>query len=248
MRHIVALSGGKDSTAMAVRLAESEPRDYEFAITPTGRELPDVQEHWQRLECLLGKALVKVPAPTLVELIVKQMALPNWRMRWCTRLVKIEPFISYAQSAAPATCYVGIRADEVTGDDPREGTDWRGVEGVSQDLPLVRWGWGLPKIRSYLSEKGIVIPPRTDCDFCFFQRLAEWWRLWRDHIDRYLEAEGYELLTGHTFRSDSRDSWPASLFEMRRLFERGMVPKGAAQLDIPMEISERPTMCAWCAR
>jgi tRNA(Ile)-lysidine synthase TilS/MesJ len=35
MRHIVALSGGKDSTAMALRLAEVEPLDYEFVITPT---------------------------------------------------------------------------------------------------------------------------------------------------------------------------------------------------------------------
>ncbi len=44
-RHIIALSGGKDSTAMALRLAKVEPRDYEYVITPTGDELPEMIEH-----------------------------------------------------------------------------------------------------------------------------------------------------------------------------------------------------------
>lgn len=36
--HVVALSGGKDSTALALRLAETEPRDYTYVCTPTGDE------------------------------------------------------------------------------------------------------------------------------------------------------------------------------------------------------------------
>ena len=38
MTHIVALSGGKDSTAMALRLTEMEPRDYQYVVTPTGAQ------------------------------------------------------------------------------------------------------------------------------------------------------------------------------------------------------------------
>ncbi len=55
MKHIVALSGGKDSTAMALRLAEIEPRDYAYVITPTGNELPEMIAHWRKLMDLLGK-------------------------------------------------------------------------------------------------------------------------------------------------------------------------------------------------
>ena len=92
---IVALSGGKDSTAMALELAEREPsNDYQFCITPTKRELPAMDAHWAKLEKHLGKPLVRIPAPSLVELIIKFKTLPNWRMRFCTRLIKIEPFIS----------------------------------------------------------------------------------------------------------------------------------------------------------
>lgn len=243
MNKLVGISGGKDSTAMALRLMETEPADYTFAITPTGRELPPVLDHWKRLEDLLGKSLVKVPAPTIVQLIVKFKALPNWRMRWCTRLVKIEPFMDYAKSLAPATTYIGIRADEVIGDNAREGTDWNGVEGVKQDLPLVRWGWGLSKVKSYLVERGVTIPTRTDCDFCFFQRLIEWYEFWRDYPEQWKESEALETFTGFTFRSEQRDTWPASMIGLRAEFEKGRVP-----IDTRKREPNRKTMCSWCAR
>jgi hypothetical protein len=235
---IVAVSGGKDSTAMALRLAEVEPNSYEFCITPTGRELPEMGDHWARLEELLGSSLVRVPAPTLVELIVRYKALPNWRMRWCTRQIKIEPFMAYAASRAPAISYVGIRADEAQG---RSGTDWSSVGGVTQDFPLVRWGWGLDRVKSYLAERGVPIPKRTDCDWCFFQRLIEWYELWRDHPALWREGEAVETLTGHTFRSAQRDSWPASMVDLRAAFESGKVPKDTRK-------QQRAAMCSWCAR
>lgn len=241
MNKIVAISGGKDSTAMALRLAEVEPGEYQFCITPTGRELPAMDAHWAKIERMLGKALVRIPAPSLLDLIVKYKALPNWRMRWCTRQVKIEPFMLYAASLAPAVSYVGIRADEVIGSEPREGTDWSGITGVTQDFPLVRWQWGLTKVLSYLKERDATPPPRSDCDWCFFQRLIEWYELWRDHPGRYQEGIAIEKWTGHTFRSDQRDSWPASMEELAKCFAAGRVPKETRG-------KERATMCSWCAR
>jgi len=244
MKKIVGISGGKDSTAMAIALKELEPdHEYHFCITPTKRELPTMAAHWATVESLLGQPLIRVPAPSLVELIVKFKALPNWRMRWCTRLVKIEPFMGYAISQAPCETCIGIRADEVVGSDPREGTDWNGVENVKQDFPLVRWGWGLSKVKSFLAEKGVQIPIRTDCDCCFFQRLIEWWELWKFYPELYKECEALEDFTGHTFRSDQRDSWPASLKLLRLEFEKGRVP-----IDTREQQPQRKTMCSWCAR
>lgn len=242
---IVALSGGKDSTAMALGLAEQEPDQYEYCYTPTGRELPVMLEHWKRLECLLGKPLIKVPAPSLVELIIKYKTLPNHRMRYCTRQVKIEPFQIYAAGKAPAVCYVGIRADEAGS---RAGTDHTGIEGVTQDCPLVRWGWDINDVRNYLRKLGVEVPERTDCDLCYHQQIGEWWRLWRDHKDRWQQIEALEAWTGHTLRSEQRDTWPASLKELAKKFEAGYVPKGAAQTNLRLDVSERATMCAWCAR
>ena len=232
---------------MALRLKEVEDADYDFCFTPTGRELPEMQEHWQHLECLLGKSLTRVPGPTLLDRIIAYRTLPNFRLRYCTREIKIEPFIAYARLHIPAICHVGIRADEA---EDRDGTNWNGIEGVIQDLPLVRWGWGVNRVKEYLRQRGIIIPIRTDCDLCYHQQIGEWWRLWRDHKDRWMEIETLETWTVHTLRSEQRDSWPASLAGMRQRFEAGFVPKGAAQTGLTFEedIGNRPTMCAWCAR
>lgn len=166
-------------------------------------------------------------------------------MRWCTRLIKIEPFQAFLLNAAPAFSYVGIRADET---ESREGVDHSEIEGITNVWPLAQWGWGIGQVVDYLASRGVVIPERTDCAWCFFQRIGEWWRLWKLHPDIYAQGEALEELIGHTFRSEERDSWPASLKELRLKFEAGYVPEGAAQLSLPMGVSERKRMCSICAR
>lgn len=71
---------------MALWLAKNEPRDYIYVCTPTGNELSPMKAHWRHLEDILGKKLI-IPegTPTLEGLIQIQKALPNFRMRWCTR-------------------------------------------------------------------------------------------------------------------------------------------------------------------
>ena len=113
MRHVVALSGGKDSTAMALWLAENEPRAYQFVCTPTGDELPEMVAHWLPLGTILGSRILPVTAGVgLSQLIAKQTMLPNHRARWCTRLLKIEPYYRWLAQQAPAVSYVDKLADE----------------------------------------------------------------------------------------------------------------------------------------
>lgn len=100
-KHIVALSGGKDSTAMAIWLTENEPRDYTFVCTPTGDEPDAMFAHWRKLAGLLGKPILPITYRTgLVGLIREQHALPNWRQRWCTRILKIEPYAAFLMQCA----------------------------------------------------------------------------------------------------------------------------------------------------
>lgn len=211
--HVIALSGGKDSTALALRLAEVEPRDYTFICTPTGDELPEMLAHWERLEELLGKPLTRLPNWTLNGLIEKFGALPNWRQRWCTRELKIEPCLAFLRRHQPAILYVGLRADE----EERKGIY---SSDVTCRFPLREWGWGLEDVKRYLRDRGVTIPARTDCARCYGQRLAEWRRLWERHPKIYAEAVAQEKATGHTFRSPGRDSQPASLEELAKVFER----------------------------
>jgi len=239
MTHIVALSGGKDSVALALRLAEVEPRDYTYLCTPTGDELPEMIEHWQRIGERLGRPILSISGGrTLQGLIYAQRALPNWRMRWCTRLLKIEPFQAYILDHLPCTVYVGIRADEAD----REGIDYGGQDGVTRRYPLVEWGWRIADVLHYLECQGITIPERTDCGACFFQTLWEWYVLWRDHPDRFARYEAWEAFAGHTLRSEQRDSWPAALTGLRARFEAGDIPKQRRVMK------DRTAMCGTCAR
>jgi 3'-phosphoadenosine 5'-phosphosulfate sulfotransferase (PAPS reductase)/FAD synthetase len=224
-RHVVAISGGKDSTALALRLSEIEPQDYDYLITPTGNELPEMAEHWARLETLLGKPFLRLKPFTegdgLEHLIEFFSALPNWRQRWCTRMLKIEPTVAWLKDHTPCVQYVGLRADEET----REGI-YGNFPGVEQRYPFREWGWGEEDVWRYLAEKGVKIPARSDCAFCYGQRIVEWYRLWLHHRDLYDRGNAWEKKTGHTFRSTGRDTWPASLEELAVEFERGRKPKG----------------------
>lgn len=240
--HIVALSGGKDSTAMALRMREVWPElPVTYICTPTGDELPEMFEHWRRLREMLGN-LWPISSGTLQSVIAGEKMLPNSRARFCTRKLKLEPFHRFMGANMPCVSYVGLRADE----EEREGAELRGgsfhpQSPVEQRYPLREWGWGLAEVMGYLEEKGVQVPERTDCARCFFQRLGEWYLLWRDRPDIYRDAEMDEGIYGHTYRSPSRDTWPASLRELREEFEKGKVP----ELSLRM-MEKRKGMCRAC--
>jgi 3'-phosphoadenosine 5'-phosphosulfate sulfotransferase (PAPS reductase)/FAD synthetase len=230
MMHVVALSGGKDSTAMALHLAEIEPRGYVYVCTPTGDELPEMFAHWRHLGELLGKPIIPIIGGTLKGQVERWNALPNWRQRWCTRTLKIEPYAAWLmQQPKPITSYVGLRFDEPE----REGGDYANVPNVTMRYPMRDWGWSISDVLQYLEQRNIVIPERTDCARCFFQTLGQWWRLWKDHPAIYADAENQETITGYTWRSPQRDTWPTSLTSLRNEFERGHIPPGnPAQSDL----------------
>lgn len=223
MKHVVALSGGKDSTALALSLAEKEPMQYIYFCTPTGDELPEMSSHWERLSRLLKSPVHRVdPGCSLTELVYREGMIPNFRARFCTRILKIEPAQEFLNSLGECTLYVGLRADEKD----RSGATY---DHHNQRFPLREWGWNIDDVWSYLKHLGVDIPARTDCAMCFNQRIGEWHDLWTYHPDRYAHAEKIEADIGHTWRSPARDTWPAALKELKLEFMRGRKIRGAAK-------------------
>lgn len=239
--HVVALSGGKDSTAMALRLAEVEPDvDRLYVCTPTGNELPEMFAHWLRLGQLLGSPVLPVVAHTLEDRVQHYQALPNFRQRWCTKELKVQPFAAFLAARQPTVSYIGLRADE----EGRGGVDYAAfVPNTTTRYPLREWGWGLADVQGYLADRCITVPKRTDCGLCFWQRLGQWYDLWREHPEAWAEGERWEAMTGHTFRSPGRDTWPTALADLRAAFESGRVPKDRRQLGL---FDADPLQCRAC--
>ena len=219
---------------MALACARYEPADYTFVCTPTGNELPEMEAHWTKLEGLLGKPIIRLEARSLMGLIVEQRALPNHRARWCTRIIKLEQYYGWLAEQGPVISHVGLRADE----ESRPGMIFPDADGIQMDFPMRRWGWTLKDVTDFLEAEGVTIPARTDCAVCFWQKLGEWYNLWREYPDLYergvvaekfvSDARGKE----YTFRSPQRDAWPASLAGLRAEFERGRIPtRSLAMMD-----------------
>lgn len=216
MKHIVGLSGGKDSTALALRLAEIEPRDYEYICNETGNELPEMQDHWAKLENMLGKPIVRVRHKHDLEGTIRQMnMLPNVFARWCTRVLKIEPTIKYMEQLPEgSTLYVGLRADE----EARRGLYG---EDIVIRFPMREWGWKESDVWAYLDRRGVVIPTRTDCAWCPYQRLGEWRDLYNKYPTIWMRGVALEKEIGATFRSPGRDTWSADLESLGEEFASG---------------------------
>lgn len=89
MMHIGAISGGKDSVAMAILLKETRPEiEFTWVCTPTGNEPPEWFAHMKRLRGVIGPITPIMYPGGLAGLIKQWNALPNWRQRWCTRVLK----------------------------------------------------------------------------------------------------------------------------------------------------------------
>lgn len=218
----VAFSGGADSTALALRLSEiGEP--FSLLHTPTGNELPEVADHVARIVDMTGAKLVLPPAPTLEQLIDQMGGLPNGRMRWCTRMIKVKPCIAYLKRlTGTSILYVGLRADE----DSREGLY---DKMIVVERPLAKWGWDRQAVVQYNRRRGVSVPARTDCAVCFYQRLAEWYSLWKNYPEQWKQGEAWEEKTGYTFRRPLRHgskAFPAAMKDMRARFESGVIPRG----------------------
>lgn len=224
--------------SMALRLKELYPKvNYQYVITPTGDELPPMQQHWRNLEFLLEKKLKKLPSLTLEECIKREKMIPNFRARFCTRIIKIEPFIDFMQNLPRnSKMYVGLRADE---------TGRLGILPPDAHFkirfPLRYWRWGIDEVLNYLEKQSIKIPKRTDCGACFFQRLPEWKELLDKYPNRYQRYINIEEEMGYTFRSPGRDTWPASLKDLKKEFESGRKVRKTKARD------KDPSKCRFCS-
>ncbi len=119
VRHVLGISGGKDSAALAIYMKQNYPDlDIEYYTSDTGKELQDTYDLIENLESFLGKEIIKLPAlsddtlnPFDHYIKMYNGFLPGSMSRWCTKKLKLEPFEKFVGDDLVIS-YVGIRGDE----------------------------------------------------------------------------------------------------------------------------------------
>lgn len=119
VRHVLGISGGKDSAALAIYVKTKYPAiDLEFYSCDTGKELEETYQLIKNLEVYLGIKIKLLQgaensseAPFDHFLKMYGGYLPSSNARWCTKKLKLEPFEKYVGDE-PVISYVGIRGDE----------------------------------------------------------------------------------------------------------------------------------------
>lgn len=199
-KHVLGISGGKDSAALAVFVRQNYPEfDVEYFFTDTGKELPEVYEFLGRLEGFLGKPIARLNPRRNFDFWLREYKhfLPSAQTRWCTRQLKLAPFEQWIRPMLAAgdtvTTYVAIRADE----EYREGYTSK-HENLKVRLPFREAGIDKKGVMDILESSGVGVPKyydwrsRSGCTFCFFQQKIEWVRLKERHPEAFEEAKQYE--------------------------------------------------------
>lgn len=235
-RHVLGLSGGRDSAALAVFMRQTHPDlDIEYFFTDTGKELSEVYSFLSRLEGFLGKRILRLNPDRGFDFWLKEYNhfLPSPQTRWCTRQLKLDPFKRWVRPSLKAgikiTSYVAIRSDE----DQREGL-------ITQDpnlkvvMPFRDHGIDKQGVIEILEGSGLGMPEyykwrsRSGCTFCFYQQKIEWVRLKRIHPESFEEAKRYEK-TALSHGSPFTWSYGESLDELER-------PERMAAIEADFEI------------
>ncbi|MDD4457013.1 MAG: phosphoadenosine phosphosulfate reductase family protein [Syntrophotalea acetylenica] len=198
--YIVPVSGGADSSALAITMSVLYPHiPFRFVFTDTLAETRDLYENMVAIEKFLGIEITRlIPENGGLYGLIESYGgfLPSMRARWCTRDLKLKPYEAYIEQIREegrvVHSFVGIRADEPK----REGLvskypfiktyfpfqtlgiDRRAVFGILQQTV------GVPRLYNHRTRSG--------CSVCPFQRRSELLGLLRwnpDEFDRGLEYE-----------------------------------------------------------
>ena len=216
--HVVSLSGGKDSTAMLLRMLEENMPVDVVLFCDTGLEFPQLYEHIRKVEKNTGIKVTTVRSEYTFEYLFSEKPIKrkkpdlqdrlgySWAgplMRWCTNLLKNVPREKYLRELRQkynVVEYIGIAADE------QERITHKCNSRANVRLPLVEWGMSESDCLAYCRERGYDwgglydIFDRVSCWCCPLQSLDELRKLYRNFPDLWAKLKEWDNKTWRTFK------------------------------------------------
>lgn len=232
--HVVSFSGGKDSTAMLLRMIEEGMPIDIILYCDTGLEFPEMEEHIRKVEQYIGREITTVRAEhdfmywaTEYQMTIQTTKVPGhhpgelvngkgWptrQARWCNQKFKRDVsnrFLSKWRKAYDVILYAGIAADE-----PERIADL--------NYPLVEWGMSEADCLKYCYDRGFFwgglyeIWDRVSCWCCPLQSLDSLRKLWihRPYMWQRLKEMDLDIL----FTLQPNFKFDVSLIDIEKRFK-----------------------------
>lgn len=175
VRHVLGISGGKDSATLAIYVKTKYPSiDLEFYTCDTGKELDETYQLIKNLEVYLGIKIellqgAENSSENPFDHFLKMYGgyLPSSNARWCTKKLKLDPFENYV-GTEPVVSYLGIRGDE-----EREGyiSTKKNIQSI---FPFRKNIWSQDVVTKLLSNQNIeqLMSMTKNIDFGKYQDKA----------------------------------------------------------------------------
>lgn len=238
--HVVSFSGGKDSTALLLRMLEEKMPVDLILFCDTGLEFPQMYEHLKKVEQYTGRTITRLKSersfedyffnyvpihPQAGENNHAGLGWANHNCRWCTGRLKthvVNSYLSDLRKRYTVVQYIGIAADET-----RRCRDLR--------YPLVEWGMTEPDCLAYCKARGFDwgglydIFRRVSCWCCPLQPLSELRLLRKGFPQLWQQLLAWDAGAWNQFRPDysaQQLEWRFALEEQRTA--QGLPNKGRA--------------------
>lgn len=213
MKHIVSFSGGKDSSAMLIRMVEEEmPIDdivfINVMATPElGAELPEMYEYIDRMENYIHRKITVVSSEVSFDEVFHQTYKTGQRVgtiygfpltigAWCNDRLKLRAIRKHYKSYGEHIRYLGLAADEQKRIDR--------LESFCR-TPLADWGMTENDCIAYLKKRNMMNPlykkfRRLGCWFCVKQNLDSLRILRRDYPQYWQMLLNWDKESPRTFK------------------------------------------------
>lgn len=241
--HVVSFSGGKDSTAMLLRMIELGEHIDEVICCDTYKEFPAMYRHIEKVKKVVEDADIKFTElraekdfdyylseympkrknPKLVGLKGKGWATN--RVRWCTAHLKvwvIRDYFKMLKEQYNIVQYIGLAIDEVHRLDREHNQD------ENHKHPLVEWGWTEKDALEYCYSKGFdweglyELFDRVSCWCCPLKSLEELRKLRKHFPDLWEELKDMDKRTWNQFKYN----YSVEDLEIRFKFEEERIAQG----------------------
>lgn len=214
-KHIVSFSGGKDSTAMLLKMIENNMRIDEVIFCDTGKEFEDMYKHIEKVKSMIDIPITILKSDKSFEYWMFEhiktkgknkgqagYSWPDFRNRWCTQALKKQIIRKYLNKYRDYKIieYHGIALDEIQRTEKNKEKNCR--------YPLIDWKMSEKDCLEYCYSRGLDWNGlykklgRVSCWCCPLKSLPELRVIYKEYPEYWSKLKEWDKMTYRQFRSD----------------------------------------------